>query len=112
MVALEVEFVKLSECVVSPGWRLTMAATNAPGIHYDLIGMGRMIIGDHPPVDLQPHTLIIVPAGQSFCIEVAVDKRHPATLRSEEHTSELQSLMRLSYADFCLQKQKTKQTRR
>src|SRR3546814_7899560 len=27
--------------------------------------------------------------------------------RSEEHTSELQSLMRISYADFCLQKQKT-----
>src|SRR3546814_10068049 len=25
-------------------------------------------------------------------------------LRSEEHTSELQSLMRISYADFCLKK--------
>src|SRR3546814_6743732 len=31
------------------------------------------------------------------------------TKRSEEHTSELQSLMRLSYAVFCLQK-KTKKT--
>src|SRR3546814_3157240 len=30
------------------------------------------------------------------------------TLRSEEHTSELQSLMRISYAVFCLKK-KTKQ---
>src|SRR3546814_4866235 len=30
-----------------------------------------------------------------------------ATYRSEEHTSELQSLMRISYAVFCL-KQKTK----
>src|SRR3546814_9701458 len=27
--------------------------------------------------------------------------------RSEEHTSELQSLMRISYAVFCLQKQKS-----
>src|SRR3546814_2061481 len=27
-------------------------------------------------------------------------------IRSEEHTSELQSLMRLSYAVFCLKKQK------
>src|SRR3546814_3203932 len=27
--------------------------------------------------------------------------------RSEEHTSELQSLMRISYADFCLQKKQT-----
>src|SRR3546814_6288337 len=30
-------------------------------------------------------------------------------LRSEEHTSELQSLMRISYAVFCLKKTKTKQ---
>src|SRR3546814_8787003 len=28
-----------------------------------------------------------------------------ATIRSEEHTSELQSLMRISYAVFCLKKQ-------
>src|SRR3546814_8882513 len=31
------------------------------------------------------------------------------TLRSEEHTSELQSLMRISYAVFCLKKKKNKQ---
>src|SRR3546814_2803269 len=30
--------------------------------------------------------------------------------RSEEHTSELQSLMRISYAVFCLKKKKTKDT--
>src|SRR3546814_10714232 len=30
--------------------------------------------------------------------------------RSEEHTSELQSLMRISYAVFCLKKNKTKDT--
>src|SRR3546814_8650265 len=31
--------------------------------------------------------------------------------RSEEHTSELQSLMRISYAVFCLKKKKKKNTR-
>src|SRR3546814_5006273 len=31
---------------------------------------------------------------------------HPAPSRSEEHTSELQSLMRISYAVFCLKKTK------
>src|SRR3546814_9493901 len=30
----------------------------------------------------------------------------PCTSRSEEHTSELQSLMRISYAVFCLKKKK------
>src|SRR3546814_10097130 len=32
--------------------------------------------------------------------------------RSEEHTSELQSLMRISYAVFCLKKKKQKHDRR
>src|SRR3546814_9051575 len=33
---------------------------------------------------------------------------HVAQLRSEEHTSELQSLMRISYAVFCLKKNNKK----
>src|SRR3546814_9108924 len=37
----------------------------------------------------------------------AYQRRWPARVRSEEHTSELQSLMRISYAVFCLKK-KTK----
>src|SRR3546814_9214048 len=39
-------------------------------------------------------------------------RRQLATLaRSEEHTSELQSLMRISYAVFCLKKKKKKQVK-
>src|SRR3546814_9096137 len=33
-------------------------------------------------------------------------RRQPIIARSEEHTSELQSLMRISYAVFCLKKKK------
>src|SRR3546814_3862749 len=36
--------------------------------------------------------------------------KHQPLTRSEEHTSELQSLMRISYADFCL-KNKNKYTK-
>src|SRR3546814_7549717 len=36
-----------------------------------------------------------------------VDDDACAACRSEEHTSELQSLMRISYAVFCLKKKKT-----
>src|SRR3546814_8423005 len=35
-----------------------------------------------------------------------------AKLRSEEHTSELQSLMRISYAVFCLKKKQKKHKRK
>src|SRR3546814_5483944 len=40
----------------------------------------------------------------------AVAFEHRAVARSEEHTSELQSLMRISYAVFCLKKKKTRFT--
>src|SRR3546814_8346405 len=37
----------------------------------------------------------------------AVDDMQQQAQRSEEHTSELQSLMRISYAVFCLKKKNT-----
>src|SRR3546814_4407467 len=37
--------------------------------------------------------------------------RRPQRVRSEEHTSELQSLMRISYAVFCLKKKKQQEQR-
>src|SRR3546814_1888497 len=39
---------------------------------------------------------------------VALARDHSRCFRSEEHTSELQSLMRISYAVFCLKKKKSK----
>src|SRR3546814_3454719 len=57
-------------------------------------------------------------AGQSLCLAVPDATRRrvrrfcaraavwPGRQRSEEHTSELQSLMRSSYAVFCLKKKK------
>src|SRR3546814_9808984 len=45
--------------------------------------------------------------GRTRALEVEDDLEHRgARRRSEEHTSELQSLMRISYAVFCLKKKK------
>jgi AraC family transcriptional regulator, activator of mtrCDE len=73
MSGLEVEFVKLAECLVSPGWRLALAATDVPGVHYTLSGMGRMIIGDCPPIPLMPHTLVIIPPSRAFRLEARAE---------------------------------------
>src|SRR3546814_3648243 len=48
------------------------------------------------------HSLCDAGEGQSGCPQnISAD---PGDARSEEHTSELQSLMRISYAVFCLKK--------
>src|SRR3546814_5694391 len=41
--------------------------------------------------------------------DLEIARRTLASIRSEEHTSELQSLMRISYAVFCLKKKTTEQ---
>src|SRR3546814_6897678 len=46
-----------------------------------------------------------VPFPASRLLAQAVPQQHGK--RSEEHTSELQSLMRISYAVFCLKKKRT-----
>src|SRR3546814_1424771 len=45
----------------------------------------------------------------TVCVRMRTDFSYSNTMgwRSEEHTSELQSLMRISYAVFCLQKKIT-----
>src|SRR3546814_7075865 len=50
-------------------------------------------------------------AATVLCIAVGAGAAAAINMRSEEHTSELQSLMRISYAVFCLEKKKTKQTK-
>src|SRR3546814_5258818 len=54
-----------------------------------------------PPTE--PVTLAVSTDGERVAIDV-IDRGCGMTPRSEEHTSELQSLMRISYAVFCLKK--------
>jgi AraC family transcriptional activator of mtrCDE len=70
LATLEVKVVRLTECVVSQGWRLEVAGPDAPGIHYNLLGDGWLVVEDRAPIGLRPHTLIIVPRNLSFALEV------------------------------------------
>lgn len=67
---LEVNFVALTECLVGMGYSLELGGVNAPGIHYNLVGTGRLIVDNCEPIALMPHTLIVVPPNALFRIEV------------------------------------------
>src|SRR3546814_5350599 len=58
-------------------------------------------IGGVDHEDLLPVALLLLHVGDVIDAE-------QQEVRSEEHTSELQSLMRISYAVFCLKKKNTK----
>src|SRR3546814_9785060 len=60
------------------------------------------------------HRLFAFDLGQDVMLRVHVERRDATGRgqkdRSEEHTSELQSLMRISYAVFCLKKKTQNKT--
>src|SRR3546814_10743678 len=63
-------------------------------------------VADFP---LDPDRLAVLQRGSRRLDQLLVKRRSQAmVLRSEEHTSELQSLMRISYAVFCLKKKNPK----
>src|SRR3546814_5583164 len=76
-----------------------------PGASYDVVGDAneeRSLLAAGKDVNVVGHRLGPTPRGPgNKCRDD----------RSEEHTSELQSLMRISYAVFCLKKKKLKHIR-
>src|SRR3546814_5011686 len=73
------------------------------GVDIEATGQHQRLIGDHAhgaPLHSAEAADDIARVGRLNFKEFA--------LRSEEHTSELQSLMRISYAVFCLKKKKRK----
>src|SRR3546814_5378294 len=66
--------------------------------------------GTRRHIDPPRRTSNPAPHGRSCCAPAPnqTPRSHSAPPRSEEHTSELQSLMRISYAVFCLKKKKYK----
>src|SRR3546814_9251821 len=90
--------------IAASGWHtcaMTMAMIAKNVVETEQAGLGS------PGVD-ELRWLKPVYPGDTLRIESEiVDVRPSRSKRSEEHTSELQSLMRISYAVFCLKKKQT-----
>src|SRR4051812_42688565 len=86
---LTVGFVRLSECLVGEGYRLELGGVDAPGIHYNISGTGRLTVGNGEPIELQPHTLVIVPANSLFRIEVPSRRGARATWKTVQGRSQV-----------------------
>src|SRR3546814_9821534 len=94
-------FLLLNDCLVQTHTECQITNDQQPGIRQQQPTL----------IDLQLHTCrSIAPRGHcTSCNETHTTHIANRTIssRSEEHTSELQSLMRISYAVFCLKKNNT-----
>src|SRR3546814_1789965 len=77
----------------------------ASAMHLASRGIARLILVDLDGTDLAAARAAL--DGPTI-ITLTGDASDEKLWRSEEHTSELQSLMRISYAVFCLKKKKSK----
>lgn len=78
LAVLELDFVSLSECLVSRGWRMTLRGPQVTGIHYNLGGHGWLITEGRPRIELKPHMLVILPAGAGITIEAPANGQSTA----------------------------------
>src|SRR3546814_3476402 len=67
-------------------------------------GVAERHLGLHPAI-VRIEDIVLAGAAAGAADDMMVNLSH-GRFRSEEHTSELQSLMRISYAVFCLKKKK------
>src|SRR3546814_10383391 len=74
----------------------------APGTGVKAVGRAEDL-----PRDLDPEVVVFAVKPQQMAEVAPQYRKFAGADRSEEHTSELQSLMRISYAVFCLKKKKT-----
>src|SRR3546814_1248148 len=93
----------LAACFLPLLWPLVGLATGGRGVHLGLVA-------DPTLWSLLARTLAVTAGVLALALGIglpmAVLVARTDVIRSEEHTSELQSLMRISYAVFCLKKTK------
>lgn len=71
LTALEVNYLMLARCLVGSGNQLQLPAIDMPGMHYNLTGSGALVVDEMPPIELKPHTLVIMPPNRAFRIKAA-----------------------------------------
>src|SRR3546814_8029157 len=117
--------INLATALAATGWRTLLIDLDPQGNASTGLGISQaqrefssydLLRAEATLTDCAVHTAVprldIVPATVDLSgAEIELVEYQDRLHRSEEHTSELQSLMRLSYAVFCLKKKKTNNTK-
>ena len=98
--ALDIDVIAMTEILVPRGYRAEMGRIDAPGLHYNLSGQGRVSINGGPARPLAPHLLIILPPNTPFAIEVDGDGPGHKPIDQQCWKRDAQGILRVSPPDL------------
>jgi AraC-like DNA-binding protein len=71
LAALDIGVTHFTTCDIRDGWGIHIAGCGSASLHYCLEGAGALAVKGAQPIELQPHTFALVPAGVAYRIESA-----------------------------------------
>jgi AraC-like DNA-binding protein len=71
LAALDIGVTHFTVCDIRDGWGMRLDACQSASLHYCLEGVGTLIVHGSPPIQLEPHTFVLLPSGIAYRIESA-----------------------------------------
>lgn len=69
LATLDIGVTHFTVCDIRDGWGIQLAVTSMPSLHYCLEGAGTLTVHGLPPIQLDPHTFVLLPPRVAYRIE-------------------------------------------
>lgn len=75
LAVLDIGVTHFTVCDIRDGWGTCFDACKTASLHYCLDGAGALAVRGAPPIQLEPHTFVLLPPGVAYRIESASTKQ-------------------------------------
>lgn len=80
LAVLDIGVTHFTVCDIRDGWGVCFDSSKTASLHYCLEGVGTLTVRGAPPIQLEPHTFVLLPPGVAYRLESASSK--PVRLES------------------------------
>lgn len=74
LAVLDIGVTHFTVCDIREGWGLRCDSFKTAALHYCLAGVGTLQVGGAPPIQLEPHSFVLLPPRAEYCLESASSK--------------------------------------
>ncbi|SDE03688.1 AraC-type DNA-binding protein [Cupriavidus sp. YR651] len=74
LAVLDIGVNNFTVCDIRSGWGIRFDTCKTASLHYCLAGVGTLAVRGLPPVQLEPHSFVLLPPGVAYCLESASSK--------------------------------------